>query len=387
MELEFDKEINAILRKAQGAAAASDTVFTGAHIDADAIAAFSENALPENAKLAYTQHLADCDRCRKILSRSILMNKEGNTRAASAFAAPLELPAPWYQKLLKIPNLALAMGALIVTFGGILFYIALQNQNESHRSEVSQVRNSEVPKAVANSSSESANMTANSNTVSANSTSPASGASNAASNSSVVAANPVGSPPGGAINRLDSAPATGAGSNSNTAPEFNDNDKKLAAKPMAAAPKLPVPADAPVVSEREKKEELRMTSDGITAGKDDALAKRKQTEDRRVTSRDLPLPASKMGPSRSGPVQNQSNQTNNSGVVLGEMPVTRAVGGKTFHNRDNAWYDSAYHGQGTTNFRRGTEEYKRLDSGLRKIADNLGGTIVVVWKNKAYRIQ
>src|SRR5438094_3342959 len=127
MELEFDKEINAMLRKARDSNVVSGIMSAEAHVDADAIAAFAENALPEKAKLAYTKQFADCDRCRKILSRSILMNKEGDTRAASAFAAPLELPVPWYQKLLKIPNLALAMGALVLTFGGILFYIAFQN--------------------------------------------------------------------------------------------------------------------------------------------------------------------------------------------------------------------------------------------------------------------
>src|SRR5207253_5486488 len=97
-----------------------------------------------------------------------------------------------------------------------------------------------------------------------------------------------------------------------------------------------------------------------TPGRAVALAKTRQEEDRR--SRDMPAPASKAGPSR-GPLQNQSNQINKDGVF--EMSVTRKVGGKTFRNRDGAWYDSAYHGQSTTNFRRATEEYKQLDSGLR----------------------
>src|SRR5205823_3082562 len=140
----------------------------------------------------------------------------------------------------------------------------------TRRSEVSQVRNSEIPRAASNYSGESANSTANAaNTaVAVNTTSPASGAANAASNSSVVAVSPIGSPPGDTVNRLDSA--TSSGSNSNTAPERNDKDYKSEAKPMAAAPKVPAAADQPVVSEREKKE---VASDVVTAGKDDALAK------------------------------------------------------------------------------------------------------------------
>ena len=69
------------------------------------------------------------------------------------------------------------------------------------------------------------------------------------------------------------------------------------------------------------------------------------------------------------------------------MPVTRIAGGKTFNNRERVWYDTAYTGQATTNVRRGSEEFKKLDSGLRDIANMIGGTVVVVWKTKAYRIQ
>lgn len=69
------------------------------------------------------------------------------------------------------------------------------------------------------------------------------------------------------------------------------------------------------------------------------------------------------------------------------MPLTRTVSGKTFNKRDGAWYDSAYRGQATVNVRRGTDEFKKLDGGLRNIAITLGGTVVVVWKEKTYRIQ
>jgi hypothetical protein len=80
----------------------------------------------------------------------------------------------------------------------------------------------------------------------------------------------------------------------------------------------------------------------------------------------------------------QSNQVNNKAF---EMPVTRKVGGRSFNNRNGAWYDTAYHGQSTINVRRGTEEFRKLDGGLRNIANTLGGVVVVIWKEKAYRIQ
>jgi hypothetical protein len=72
-------------------------------------------------------------------------------------------------------------------------------------------------------------------------------------------------------------------------------------------------------------------------------------------------------------------------LEISNKPIS--VGGKTFKRENNVWYDSAYRGQATTNVTRGTNEYKKLDAGLRGITENLGGTIVVVWKQRAYRIQ
>jgi hypothetical protein len=138
--------------------------------------------------------------------------------------------------------------------------------------------------------------------------------------------------------------------------------------------------------------------DGVKAGEDknkDAdeskaevrdleLSKRREVDDRRGYRRDAPPPASKAGPSRAGPLQNQSNQVNNQAY---EMSVTRRVGGKSFNNRDGVWYDTAYSGQATTNYRRSSVDYKSLDASVRNIANDLGGTVVIVWKGKAYRIQ
>ena len=37
------------------------------HLDADELNAYAENALPSTARLLYTEHLADCERCRKLV--------------------------------------------------------------------------------------------------------------------------------------------------------------------------------------------------------------------------------------------------------------------------------------------------------------------------------
>jgi len=39
------------------------------------------------------------------------------------------------------------------------------------------------------------------------------------------------------------------------------------------------------------------------------------------------------------------------------------------------------------NVSRGSEEFTALDSGLRSIAQQLGGEAIIVWKGKAYLIR
>jgi CHASE3 domain sensor protein len=54
------------------------------------------------------------------------------------------------------------------------------------------------------------------------------------------------------------------------------------------------------------------------------------------------------------------------------------------------WVDTAYAGGATTDFTRGSEEYRGLvadEPEIKKIADQLDGQIIVVWKGRAYRIR
>ena len=159
MELNFDKEIDALLRQT-----AKSETFAGAngsgllaHIDADAISAFAENALPEKTRALYMTHLADCDRCRKILSNLIALNSEPWPPATSAIETPAIAAGsvPWYRKLFLFPNLAYTMGALVLVFGGMIGFMVLQNLNNGE-TNVSQVSNKDIPAAAPRPYSDSA---------------------------------------------------------------------------------------------------------------------------------------------------------------------------------------------------------------------------------------
>lgn len=367
MELEFDKEIDAILRRAQSGTNVSSV---GEHLDADAFAAFAEGSLPERSKPLYTRHLADCDRCRKLLSQAITLNTAAFSAAdeAASTVTPVAESSSWFGNLFRTPNLALAMGALVLTFSGVLGYLVLRNQQTE--SVIVSQSDTEMQKGGPSAGIEDNVMTANSNAV-ANAANVAVNAAASNAPSASVAANSAVSP------LAESLPV---GRVDTDKPVMTDGIIASQPKPAAVAP--PPSADKPI-SERDQ-EKLK-SGDDIKDEKNREIVGgvRQETEDRRASGATL-AKKKDAGPTRSaGPVQSPA-QTN---TQTYEMPVTRTAGGKKFTNRSGAWYDTAYRGQATVNVRRGTDAYKNLDSDLRSIAETLGGTVVVVWKDKAYRIQ
>ncbi|MDI1242713.1 MAG: hypothetical protein PSX80_12425, partial [bacterium] len=195
-----------------------------------------------------------------------------------------------------------------------------------------------------------------------------------------------------------------------SAPEDADKitlDGVDAAKPLGSS--VPAVAPPPPAMAAPKREDAELNEVTAAELKDDdrkarSEAKKKTNEgekaDVSISSRqvqDLPLNQRQVqelrtqaggvakatpGPSRDN-AQNFPNRANNTSELFEE----RRVSGKGFQRRNNVWYDNSYRSGATTNIRRGTEEYRKLDSGLRSIAESLNGVVVVVWSGKAYRIQ
>lgn len=380
MELEFDKEMDAILRRARDGSGV--VTMADPHLDADAIAAFVENAVPTPTRWLYMEHFADCDRCRKLLSTSILMDESAATAAApAAVVVAAGETISWYQRLFRTPNLAIAMGALVLTFSGVLGYLMLQNRQGENvaMAPAAETESQRGPYAPTEPSAMSANA-ANGASNSAANIASAQPANSAASSTDEIENKPLGRTTGPADSdtRLSDTTAGKAEADKGITPDGLDIAREQPKLSKAAPPPAPiVTQSAPGMVGGVRPEEERKEKD------DAATMSKKSTEDSR-NRRDLPAAPARSGPVRgAGPVQNQSNQTQNQ---VFDMPVTRVVGGKTFDNRSGAWYDRAYKNQQTNNYRRGTDQYKKLDSGLRSIADNLGGTVVMMWKDKAYRI-
>jgi hypothetical protein len=346
MEPNFDKEMDALLRQPhlRRGVLVGDT--EPEHLDADQIAAFAENALPERTRAAFITHLADCGECRTVLAGVIPFNADPAAENA-AVAAPAVQAAvePWYRALFRAPNLAFAMGALVVVFAGFIGYLMLQNAGMDS-SYISQSSNATTdargPMAddldiySANSAANMANIAAapesNASAGAIDSRSPASSNSNQAF----------------AENR-----ATGRGFQTDGA----DRDDE-AAEVTADRAERPAPAATPKALPQNA--ELRASSEAERM--DQAIE-----------------PAA-------GPPASPRTRAGQTELEKKRSDATRRVRGKTFEQRDNVWYDTAYTGQPTTNVRRATNRYRALDKDLRAITDSIPGTVVVVWKQTAYRI-
>lgn len=367
MELDFDKEIDALLR--QTARSEQFATVNGsnapAHIDADAVSAFAENALPEKTRALYMTHLADCDRCRKILSNVIMLGQNAEVSASSSVTEIIgAVPVPWYRRLLLFPNLAYTMGALVLVFGGLLGFLVLQNSNRMAGTEVSQVANkppSQPQSAVVPSSAPANSVSAaNANTV----VSP-------------------GAPNFQGTVDVEATPARGLPMEEVKTGE----DKNISRESPKGPPESPADPsierdDGTVVRKTETFSELQNkpaneAKPAMTGGHPAPM-----------TAAPPPPPSAKTDERARGAGVKDAKDKEKKNLALGSAASRRKeVNGKTFSQVGNVWYDDAYQGQQTKDVRRGTNEYKKLDSGLRSIADTLNGTVVVVWRDGAYRIQ
>ena len=395
MDLEFDKEMDALLRRAAGRG-----VLVGddpkKHMDADAIAAFAENALPEKSRMIYTQHLAVCNPCRTTLAGLITLNAESEPAMAAAAAPATAASVPWYRALFASRNLAYTMGALVLVFGGLLGFIVLRNSYLGENTTLSKVEDVQTAQN-APARAEGANSLTSTTNANSNSTGIEPGeiprSVGVADEQLPAEPNAIAAPP----------PGFSAASNTAGAPDKDQSPVGLD-KEKAAAGQPAEPVDAPKREEEERaKNEVKLAATEQEMRKQDAAGNVFRNQQNQMT----PGAGNKTtGPSRAD-VQRDNRaydarqlddralmkaKKSESPAVAAESTdsVTATVkraGGKTFELKQGVWYDTAFQGQKTKNVRRSSDDYRKLDGGLRRIADTIGGTVVVIWNGKAFRVQ
>jgi hypothetical protein len=391
MRQETNNEIDLLLRRMsrQDGGSVRDQ-----HLDADELSSYAQNALPAAARARYMGHLAECATCRKLVTELSL-----SLRATAAAAVPVEtVAAPsalkkFLASLFSPMVLRYAVPALAVIIVGVIgFAIFRQKQSNTLVAQLDERQSARAPAtSEAPAPSSSPNTTVNekaendTDRVAAKTTTPQRG---------YVADDAAGSGP---------APA-GTPAPDNTAAPVTQAPKVAAAEPP------PAKGDIAAENEEQKKQEQK-TKDVVTR-KEPAppasIAKAAETgvgfvkpnEQGRdynaapQTSTDRVEESKRQAPAERTATFGGANSVRRGRSQTGSADAeveTRTVSGRRFRKERGIWTDTAYDSSTPiVSMARGSEQFRALvadEPEIKKIAEQLDGEVIVVWKGRAYRIR
>lgn len=360
------------------------------HLDADELNAYAEGKLPAATRSRYTAHVADCSRCRNTLTQLIL--------AAGVVPKPVEQPlgATLWLKLRELFSPQVLRYAIPAFAVLAVVAVGVVVMRQEHRSEFV-ARNEQVAQTTPEV--------------------PASGQTKTDNNSTVVAPKPQAqqptSAPTGPTGRATSSETdqkAGTADSVSVAKESpkavaqeSPKSKKEAADQPTFAPEAAAPAPP---AAKEKVDESAKRSEA--ANKKEQEAQRdeaaKESEEEKARSKDKAVSENRQGllspgvatrsakplrPGVAGAAKSAPSDRSRADKDTNESE-TRSVAGREFRRQNGIWVDTAYQsGRATTDVARNSEQYRALvadEPDVRKIADQLDGEVIVVWKGKTYRI-
>ena len=349
---------------------------SSAHLDADELNSYAEGVAPDPARARYTEHLADCEACR-----GIVVSLVQSAGAASRFEVPEQKGgAGFWQKLRELFSptvLGYAVPALVLAAViGVGFLAVRQQQRVQFVAQ--NERQAEGPSAAQNKADSGVSSAAQPQATVQNgrqsgTTTELPREKTALEDEKLQAGQGLLKPD----SSVAKAPAKDAG-------QAGDIGSVAESRPYAPEPKA-----APVLH-AEKSAELAKEA---PAKREDQA---RDQEEFRVQTDDV------HGPNRSRSNTAQAMSQRGAGVAGGRGPSadknkkgadveTRSVMGRHFTREGDAWVDTAYeYSQATVRVARGSDQYRALvadEPAIRTIAAQLDGVVIVVWKNRAYRIQ
>ena len=373
--------------KATRVANAAEEDEAGQHLDTDELNAFAENALPSTARILYTEHLADCERCRKLVAELSLASGARvrlatvETRAPSGFRKYLSSffsPAVLRYVVPAFAVIAVAAIALVILRQKPSADFVAQNQpstsssvtREEQQTKASALKDTSLKKAP-----------------------PAAGESTANSKAS----NPPAEPARPSTTASEKA-ATDLRRESKKAP-IDESSTVVATEQRAAAPlQEPIVAAKPQAAD-EVQAEREVDKQKKLAVADQAGENKEEDRDRKLDS----VAASRTSPRKTqglfggiagnvqGPVSKDAPATAAPEKRAKNEGEVRNVAGHRFRKQGSVWVDSAYDSsRQTVNLSRGSEQYRALvadEPAIRTIAEQLDGEVIVVLKGRVYRIR
>jgi hypothetical protein len=408
-----DAQIDLLLKSYSRKANSSVTEHVGSgergetHLDADELNSFAEGALPSTARARYVSHLTDCERCRKLATQ--LAVAAGTTVPMRAEAANeiSERASLWqrFKDAFAVPNLRYAAFALVVIAAVGITFVALRRERQSSLvaentrvapAPASAVRRSQEVPGQANQSSEN------------QATSPSSPSNSDLAKKQSQPEPPATVAPAKEGDLAKSAPGTekkkAESEVTEVAPSYAPPPPGERAEPTSSEEKnlktgiaSSQPAPKPKQSDDEFKMSDRARADEAARGRELEIQRSRAgqggpTNRNEVGAARAPGTAEKSSVARRRANENAAGESQDQSRTQGLMadsaaPEERKAGGRSFRRQGGVWIDKKFKSSmSVTEIKRGSEEFRALDSGLRSIADQLSGEVVVVWKGKAYRI-
>ena len=419
-----DAQIDLLLRShsrkanspGNGAEAAGDRV--PEHLDADELNAFAEGMLPAATRARYVSHLADCDRCRKLVTQVTMAIGSTEPARVAAVDEVSERASLWqkFRDVFALAKLRYAAFALVLIAAVGVTFLALRSERESRRltgiTEVPQsqdtaVRQPEQPGS-AGASSETGARSENRSATSTPAV-PSHDSGTTKNKSEEVAAS---APPlketelaksGPVVPSKRAEPAVSEVVPSYAPPPPNERADTASSgeKDLKAGVAASQPAPKPSQADDEFRNADRARAEENARGREmniDRARARKGGPSRNEVANNKSNAANTQAPAANNREtqdkqagESSRDQSRTQGLVFNSTSAAseeRKVGGRSFRRQGSAWVDTKFKSSmSVTDIKRGSDEFRALDSGLRSIADQLGKEVVVVWKGKAYRIR
>jgi hypothetical protein len=398
-----DKQIDLLMRRQ---ARTAEPEITGEHLDADEMNTFAEGVLPPAARAQYVSHLASCGECRQQIAQIAVAG--GAVIRAESPVTERPQPRPFWQGVsaLFAPRglRYAAFAAVLLIVAGIAF-IALRRPPAPDDLVASRTESEQHP---------------------ASAVQPAAGPANGAATDANTRPQQSSSPTTTAIGSdksekrdldkfADAAPPPTTMKEAPAAPELETKKAVTESDVARGQPSYAPPPPGEIASAAGsggvavKREPQKAEATDKIAGADrersQGLLGSQSRDDRQMKDQSVAQQRratdekTKGGPSRN--MENQSTRNANENRVE-NMPLsmsapkpndteeaqTRSAGGRKFRKQGSAWVDQKFKSSmALKSVARSSDEFNSLDSGLRSIAQQLGGEVIVVWKGKAYLIK
>lgn len=383
-----NNEIDLLLRGLARREGALHEDLSAQHLDADELNSYAEQALPPAARARYTSHLAECATCRKIVSE--LTSAAGaNVREHSVAQ---KTSAGLLQKLgaLFSPGVwrYAAPGLALLAFIAVGL-VVLRQQRQPEFVAQNQPAVSSDAAIESKQASEPA-------TAAANVAVPVEAGRVAESEANAAKAKDNQAKAGEKKDTSNTATATDSVTVTSSADASPGKAAGAVAQPSYAPEPAPPPAPKPQITHAEERTEVagRQKEEGK---KDEPAREQEGTRGRTdANQNEVARPASGTGSiasqSRDGLQKLESRSAKRAQPKTDDDEAdTRTVSGRRFRRQGDVWIDVAYQSStATTVVSRGSEQFRALiadEPGIRAIAAQLPGEVVVVWKGRAYRIR